>query len=128
MPKVSLGESAFSERGSLAIYSSDATELKAETDGLRTIEVTEVPPELARSTGERPLFAYTHVSPAYDLTLSIRRHGTSEVLTAVAERLTLETSVGPDGTARHTATFAVKNLSNQFFGLRLPEGDQKSVV
>ncbi|MBT7691782.1 MAG: hypothetical protein HN750_07165, partial [Gemmatimonadales bacterium] len=121
LPQVTLGKSAFRERGTLAIYSSDATELKAETAGLQEIEVTEVPAELSAGTG-RPLFAYTHVDPEFSLTLSITRHGTSEVLTAVVEQLSLDSSVGPDGTARHTATFEVKNLSNQFFGLKLPEG------
>jgi hypothetical protein len=70
----------------------------------------------------RPLFAYTHVGTGWSLGLSIKRHAPSEVLSAVVERLHVESSAGPDGTSRHTATFDVRCLKTQFFALRLPAG------
>ena len=118
LPRVSVG-SAFRDRGVVAVYSSDATELDARPQGLRAIEVTEVPGAEGRS---RPLFAFTYVGQEQRLGLTIKRRKSAEVLTAVAEALHLKSMVGADGLGRHEATFELKNLNNQFFALRLPEG------
>lgn len=118
LPRVSLGN-AFRDRGVVAVYSSDATELTAVPQGLRAIEVTEVPGAEGRT---RPLFAFTYVGQEQRLGLTIKRRNSADVLTAVAEALHLKSVVGADGVGRHEATFEVKNLNNQFFALRLPEG------
>ncbi len=117
LPRVGVA-GAYRERGTLAVYTADAVEVTAEAVGLRAIEGTEV----GASDAERPLFAYRHVSGEYELALKVRRLAAAPVLTAVVERLELTTSAAPDGRARHEARFAVKNLANQFFALRLPEG------
>ncbi|MGE0707622.1 MAG: hypothetical protein AB7N76_08140 [Planctomycetota bacterium] len=121
LPQVAV-EDATRAHGTLAVFSTGAAEVSAEPTGLRAIEVTEVPAlqEGAEVEG-RPLFAYTYVRD-HALELSVKRHGAAPVLTAVAEELALQTSAGPDGSARHVARFRVKNLSNQFFALKLPEG------
>jgi len=127
LPQVSLGD-AFRERGTLAVYSSDATELSAAPRGVRPIEVTEVPTALLDAGDEdgdgpgRPLFAFTTVGQDWELGLTIRRRDTAPVLSAVCEVLDLRSTASADGTSRHTATFTLKNLNNQFFALRLPDG------
>jgi hypothetical protein len=128
LPRISVG-SAFRERGVVAVYSSDATELVATPAGLRPIEVTEVPSALQARSGARPLYAYTHVGSEWSLGLTVQRPGAGAVLTAVAEQLAVRTSVGPDGVVRHTATWRIKNLSNQFFGVRLdPAGSEQAAT
>lgn len=118
LPQVSLA-GAFRERGTIAVYSSDATELTARPKGLRTIEVTDVPALAGSAFEGRPLVAYTFVGP-YDLGVSIRRHGAAPTLAAVVEQLALASTVSADGTARHVATFTVRHLRSQFFALKLP--------
>ncbi|RMG18393.1 MAG: hypothetical protein D6731_02125 [Planctomycetota bacterium] len=112
---------ALRERGALAVYSSGSAEVLAEAEGLRAVEVTEVPAEL-REAGKRPLFAYTRRGGSGRLRLRVRRPAAAAVLSAVAERLEIRTSAGPDGTSRHTARWKLSNLDNQFFALRLPAG------
>ena len=126
LPKVAVHE-AFRARGTLAVFSEGDAELSVTPSGLRPLEVTEVPdftPEraIARAASSRPLFAFRWVRPEHDLALSIRRPGEAPVLSAVAQHLELSTSADRDGRARHSASFRLTNLDNQFFGLLLPEG------
>lgn len=111
---------AFRQRGQIAIYSADATELEAVGSGVRELEVAEV--ETLGDYAGYPLFAYAFVGEQHAVGLKVRRHEAAPMLTAVAESLLLQTTSGADGHSRHTATFTVKNLGNQFFALRLPEG------
>jgi len=111
---------AFRQRGQIAIYSADATELEAVGSGVRELQVAEV--ESLGDYAGYPLFAYAFVGEHHTVGLKVRRHEAAPMLTAVAESLLLQTTSGADGHSRHTATFSVKNLGNQFFALRLPEG------
>ncbi|MCA8922473.1 MAG: hypothetical protein KDD82_11730, partial [Planctomycetes bacterium] len=120
LPTLRLVE-AFRQRGQISIYSADATELEASGTGVRELEVAEV--EVEGGAGY-PLFAYAFVGEQHAVGLKVRRHEAAPMLTAVAESLVLQTTTGADGHSRHTATFSVKNLGNQFFALRLPEGAQ----
>src|SRR5207248_211063 len=72
----------------------------------------------------RPLVAFTYAGLEWQLGLEIERHAPASVLSAIIERLSIETSIGRDGIARHTARFVCKNLMNQFFYLKVPEGAQ----
>lgn len=110
------------ESGVVAVFSSDSTEITAEPRELRPIEVTAVPRDPWMERPGRPLIAYSYVRPEYRLDLKVRRHRSGEVLTALAERLDLETSYDIDGTLRHRAVFSLRNLSHQFLNLELPEG------
>jgi hypothetical protein len=121
LPRVSV-VGAFRERGVVAVFSSDATELQAEPTGLRALEVTDVTPLPGASVTGRPLFAYTHTAAEQRLKVTIKRREAAQVLSAVVERMELRTSTAPDGLSRHEAVFHVRHLETQFFALRLPEG------
>ncbi|MEZ6188740.1 MAG: hypothetical protein R3F62_27525, partial [Planctomycetota bacterium] len=118
LPSLRIAE-AFRQRGQIAIFSADATELEAVGQGVRELEVAEVETEAGEGY---PLFAYAFVGEEHTVGLKVTRHEAAPMLTAVAESLVLQTTSGADGRSRHTATFRVKNLGNQFFALRLPEG------
>jgi hypothetical protein len=109
------------ESGVVAIYSSDSTQLTAKTSGLRPIEVTAVPKHRRIPTIGRPLLAYNYVRPEFELELVVRRYKDGEVLTALCEHLSIDSSVGVDGVIRNTASFRLKNLSHQFLSLQLPK-------
>ena len=122
LPRLEVAD-AFRQRGALAVFGEGDAELSATPRGLRPLDPTEAPSlDGERAERARPLFAYTWARRDHGLRLSIQRPGVTPVLTAVAESLSITTSAGPDGTARHEARFRVKNLDNQFFGLALPEG------
>lgn len=121
LPRVTV-VGAFRERGVVAVFSSDATELQAEPTGLRAIEVTDVTPLPGATLTGRPLFAYTHTGAEQHLKITIKRRDAAQILSAVVERMELRTSTAPDGLSRHEAVFHVRHLETQFFALRLPDG------
>lgn len=121
LPRVSVA-GAFRERGAVAVFSSDATELQAQAQGLRTLEVTDVPALPGSAFAGRPLFAFTHTAAEHRLKLTVKRRDAASILQAVVERVDLKTSAAPDGLSRHEAVFHVRHLEAQFFALRLPEG------
>ncbi|MBX3470567.1 MAG: hypothetical protein KF878_27180 [Planctomycetes bacterium] len=123
LPRVAVA-GAFRERGQVAVFSSDATELQARAQGLRAVEVTDVAPLPGSSFTGRPLFGYTHTSADHRLELTVKRRDAAAVLAAVVERLELSTSAAPDGLSRHEAVFHVRRLESQFFALKLPDGAQ----
>lgn len=108
------------ENGVVAIFSSDSTQLTAKTSGLRPLEVTSVPKHPRVATIGRPLLAFNYVRPEFNLELEAQRYDDGAVLTALCERVTVQSSVGVDGVIRHSAGFRLKNLSHQFLGLQIP--------
>lgn len=123
LPRVAVA-GAFRERGQVAVFSSDATELQAKAQGLRAVEVADVAPLPGSAFTGRPLFGYTHTAADHRLELTVKRRDAAAVLAAVVERLELKTSAAPDGLSRHEAVFHVRRLESQFFALKLPEGAQ----
>ncbi|MCO5167932.1 MAG: hypothetical protein M9894_16435 [Planctomycetes bacterium] len=123
LPRVAVA-GAFRERGQVAVFSSDATELQADAQGLRAVEVADVAPLPGSAFTGRPLFGYTHTAADHRLELTVKRRDAAAVLAAVVERLELKTSAAPDGLSRHEAVFHVRRLESQFFALKLPEGAQ----
>jgi hypothetical protein len=89
--------------------------------GLRSLDVTELPPEAAvdpatalevlRLTGERA-----------SLALGVTKHGGAAVLDAIATGVTLETAVGAEGILRTHAVLALFNVDRQFVSALLPPG------
>jgi hypothetical protein len=124
LPRVSTGEGCERERGTIALFSSDATELVPVAQNLHTLEVTEVGDHPRVKPQGRPLFAYSYAGNAWKLGLEVERHAPAYVLSAIVERLGIASSVGRDGVGRHTASFVLKNLSHQYFTLQMPENSQ----
>ncbi|MDF1666013.1 MAG: hypothetical protein P1V97_29925, partial [Planctomycetota bacterium] len=109
------------ENGVVAIFSSDSTQLTAKTSGLRPLEVTAVPKHPRVPAIGRPLLAFNYVRPEFNLELEAQRYNDGAVLTALCEKVIVQSSVGVDGVIRHSAAFRLKNLSHQFLGLQIPE-------
>ncbi|HZU98953.1 MAG TPA: hypothetical protein VFF73_19755, partial [Planctomycetota bacterium] len=123
LPVVHMAESCCErERGQVAVFSGDATEISAEPANLRALEITDVEVHPAVKPAGRPLCAFTYVGLDWKLGIEITRHEPLQVLSAIVEQLTIESSFGRDGVSRHTAKFRCKNLSHQFFDLKVPEG------
>jgi hypothetical protein len=122
LPIVHAGDGCERERGQLAVFSSDSTEITAEPERLHAIEVTEVEQHPAVRPAGRPLCAFTYAGLDWKLGIGIERHAPAPVLSAIVEQLWLESSFGRDGVSRHTARFRCKNLSHQFFDLKVPDG------
>jgi hypothetical protein len=110
------------EAGIVTVYSSDSTELSAAAEGLTAVEVVSAPRDERFAVLGRPLLAYSYPRAEYELKLELQRFEDGVVLTALAESLDLQSSVGVDGTVRHEARFILKNLSHQFLELALPKG------
>ncbi len=112
------------ERGQLAVFSSDSTEITAEPQHLHPIEGTELEQHPGIKPAGRPLCAFSYAGMDGKLGIEIVRHEGASILSAIVEQLTITSSFGKDGLSRHTAKFRCKNLSYQFFNLKVPDGAQ----
>lgn len=124
LPVIHAGEGCERERGALAVFSADSTEITAEPTHLHPIESTELEVHPGVKPAGRPLCAFTYAGHDWKLGIEIVRHEGAGVLGAIVEQLSITSSFGRDGISRHTAKFRCKNLSHQFFNLKVPEGAQ----
>lgn len=111
------------EQGRIAVEATAAVEVDAQTaEGLSPIDLGELPEELVLRS-ENPIlqaFRYAHVTPPPSLTLSVQRHQEVSLPEAAIDLATYQTVVIDDELAVTTATWMVRNQSQQFLRITLP--------
>ena len=112
------------EQGRIAVEALSAVEVQAsETEGLSTVDPSELPQQLILKTTNPILLAYkyVHADPPYSLALKVTRHKQLEVQTAAIDSADYMTLYTRDGLAVTTASFIVRNSRKQFLKVQLPK-------
>ncbi len=121
-------EGAQRETGEVLVEGSGAMELKAkESGGLRRMDVREAN-AITRSLSHFPLqaaFRYNRrATDAPKLELEWQQFSDANVLSAVAERATVTTLTNVEGRSLTEVTLRIRNHSQQFVKVELPQGAQ----
>lgn len=113
------------EQGRLALEALSAVEVGVEAaEQLTTLDINELPQQLVLRTTNPILMAYKYVSPPYRLALRITHHDLVDVQEAAIDDAQYRTLFTRDGLSVTTASFQVRNSSEQFLRVKLPKGSQ----
>ncbi len=91
---------------------------------LLVIDHDELPFDYRRTVNAPILRAFKYVRAPHSAPLSIRPYKTGDLLGVVIDLMELRTAVSPEGEARTTATYQVKNSNAQFLALEMPPGSR----
>lgn len=86
------------------------------------LDRAEIPPAYALLINDPVLAAFKYVGSPHLVALKVLRYATQPLLAQVADHLAYATRLSKEGESVTTATYDVKNSSQQYFGLKLPEG------
>jgi hypothetical protein len=95
---------------------------KTRDPSMITIASEELPREYALLVNDPVLKAYKYVRAPHLAQLAVRRYSTQPLLDHVADHISLRTRLSREGEAVTEATYFVKNTSQQFLSLKLPDG------
>jgi hypothetical protein len=87
-----------------------------------SIAPEELPREYGLLVNDPVLKAYKYVRAPHVTRLQLRRYSTQPLLDRVADHISLRTHLSLEGEAVTEATYFVKNTSQQFLGITLPQG------
>jgi hypothetical protein len=114
-----------SETGYLVLAGAASLALAGETRrdaAILPITPEELPKEYALLVSDRVLHASKYVGGPHETVVKVRRLPTLAPVGQVADHTTLETRISRDGEAVTEITSFVKNTSQQYLGVRLPQG------
>ncbi len=86
------------------------------------LDRAEVPPAYALLVNDPILAAFKYVGSPHLASLKVQRYKTQPLLAQVADHIAYATRLSKEGESVTTVTYDVKNSSQQYFGLKLPEG------
>ena len=115
------------EQGRIGVEALSAVEVKASSmEHLSTLDTGELPQQLILRTTNPILLSYKYVqaNPPARLGLSIARHQEIDVQRATIDQADYRTLVTRDGLAVTTATYTVRNSSQQFLKVTLPRDSE----
>ncbi len=115
------------EQGRIGVEALSAVEVQPSSmEHLSTLDTAELPQQLILRTTNPILLSYKYVqaNPPARLGLSIARHQEIDVQRATIDQADYRTLVTRDGLAVTTATFTVRNSSQQFLKVSLPKGSE----
>ncbi len=124
-------EGAHRETITLAVAAQRSLKLTVEAgaEGLRSLDLTRTPPSIRASLGGTPKLLYSlrryagmDLREEPSLAIQVERFRQVRVLAAVADLAEVQTHVGRDGIVMGRARYLVKNNTEQYLRLRLPEG------
>ena len=113
------------EQGRIGVEALSAVEVQPSSmEHLSTLDTAELPQQLILRTTNPILLSYKYVqaNPPARLGLSIARHREIDVQRATIDQADYRTLVTRDGLAVTTASFSVRNSSQQFLKVTLPKG------
>ncbi|MDF7798180.1 hypothetical protein P4C99_01800 [Pontiellaceae bacterium B1224] len=112
------------ETGYIALAGSANLSLAEElghSKGILSIDVDEVPEEYTLLVNDPIMHAYKYVATPHEAQVRIKRFSTQQLLTQVADHITLDTTIGEEGEAVTRAVYHVKNTDQQYLPIRLPD-------
>lgn len=86
------------------------------------LDRAEIPPAYALLINDPVLAAFKYVGSPHRAALKVQRYATQPLLAQVADHIAYATRLSKEGESVTTVTYDVKNSSQQYFGLQLPEG------
>ncbi|HEY8240521.1 MAG TPA: hypothetical protein VIH35_03700, partial [Kiritimatiellia bacterium] len=105
-----------------------AGEAEFGVEGVRTdeslivLDDAEIPPAYALLVNDPVIKAYKYVQAPHTVAVHVRRYPTEKLIGKVADHALLETKLSREGERVTTATYFVKNSSDQFLAVTLPKG------
>ena len=109
------------QRAAVVVQRAVGLEVHAASDGLRSLEVDELPPE-APVDPQSVLDVVSLDEDRVGLALSVRKHDSAAVLNALATSVSLFTAVAKEGVLRTRASIELLNIDRQFLEVALPPG------
>lgn len=114
---------AYRQDGYVAVEAGEGIEIGAAARNMEEVYVSEVP-QLARVQSPTGtgffVHAFRYSRPGHALTLDVRQHELSRVITSIVGSAACNTLVTQNGRERTEAVFNVKSTGEQFFSLQLP--------
>ena len=86
------------------------------------LDHAEIPPAYALLINDPVLAAFKYVGSPHLAGLKVQRYATQPLLAQVADHISYSTRLSKEGESVTTATYDVKNSSQQYFGITLPDG------
>ena len=110
------------QEGTWAIEANTTTEISFTTTGMDELDPLHAPELPGYQPRHHVIGVYGYMGGQHSLKLEGVKHEAAPILTAIADRLDLETVVSTSGAERHKAVFNIRTVGDQFLDVTLPEG------
>jgi len=112
------------EKGFIAVVALTNVEIAAgaAVSGAASIDVRQLPADIAAMTNQPILLAFRYVAPQFNIPLDIKKHGEVAMLLTLIDRAAFTGMQLNDGRRITKALFMVRNNRNQFLRLKMPAG------
>jgi hypothetical protein len=108
------------EKGYVAVIALANVEIDAEPDGATSIDVRQLPSEIAAMTKQPILLAFRYVGEKFSIPLAIKKHDEVSVLVTIVDSAVFTTMQLDDGRRMTRVLYAVRNNRNQFLRVVMP--------
>ncbi|HSJ02490.1 MAG TPA: hypothetical protein VK956_08560 [Verrucomicrobium sp.] len=98
------------------------TEIEFKTKGVQPLDSLRPPAVEDYRPRHRVIAAFGHTGGEHEIKLTARRHAPATIAGAVALQAQMLSVIGPDGPARHEATYTIRHNGRQFLAVALPKG------
>jgi len=111
------------ERGYIAVIAVSNVEIAAgKVVGATAIDVRRLPGEIVAMTNQPILLAFRYVGGAFQVPLTIKKHGEVGLLVTIADSALFTSMQLADGRRMTKVIYSVRNNRNQFLRLKMPAG------
>ena len=110
------------QAGTWAVEANTSTEISFESSGMNELDPLHAPVLADYQPRHHVIGVYGYLGAQHSLKLEGVKHEAAPILTAVADRLDLDTIVSTSGAERHQAVFNIRTVGDQFLDVTLPEG------
>ncbi len=112
------------EKGFIAVVALTNVEIAAgaAVSGATSIDVRQLPADIAAMTNQPILLAFRYVVPEFSIPLDIKKHGEVAMLLTIIDRAAFTGMQLNDGRRITKVLFMVRNNRNQFLRLKMPAG------
>lgn len=109
------------QSGVWAVEANTATEINFKADGMNELDPNRAPALADYQPLHHVIGVFGYLGARHSLKLEGVRHEAAPILSAVADKLELDTVVSTSGAERHQALFYVRTTGDQFLDITLPE-------
>ena len=110
------------QAGTWAVEANTSTEVTFDNAGMNELDPLHAPVLPDYQPRHHVIGVYGYLGTQHSLKLNGVKHEAAPILTAVADRLDLDTTVSTSGAERHQAVFYIRTVGDQFLDVTLPAG------
>lgn len=110
------------QSGTWAVEANTATEISFKSSGMNELDPSFAPALGGYLPRHHVIGVFGYLGERHALKLEGVRHESASILTAVADKLELDTALSTSGAERHQAVFEIRTIGDQFLDVTLPEG------